>query len=51
MVALLTVLIWGERPSWPIAPAGGCEGLPCAWGDGAMVGDLYCCGPFGGRCW
>jgi hypothetical protein len=50
MAALLTVLIWGERPSWAIGPAGGCGGLPCAWGEGAMVGDLYC-GPFGGRCW
>jgi hypothetical protein len=51
MAALLTVLICGERPSWAIAPAGGCEGLPWAWGDGAMVGDRNCCGPFGRRCW
>jgi hypothetical protein len=35
MAALLTVLIWGERPSWAIALAGGCGGLPCAWGNGS----------------
>jgi hypothetical protein len=42
------LFIWGERPSWLIAPDGGCGGLP--WGDGAMVGDRYC-GALGGRCW
>ena len=42
------LLIWGERPSWLIAADGGCGGLP---GDEAMVGDRYCGGPLGGRCW